>query len=172
MFVPNRGGFRLPSRVPLMTIDDTVSAHLGTTRVSGNAQPAVFNRQVAMYLAKHVGGWSTTRIGKFYNGRDHSTVCYALKRIEALREADPETDTLLTNLTDEIRSATIRPSSLRKAATRNSRVGGFAGAFDEDFLDALADRIVEKLRVRTLQGGASAAVEEQVFAATTGTVDG
>jgi len=51
----------------------TVSARLGTTRVSGKAQPAVFNRQVAMYLAKHVGGWSTTRIGKFYNGRDHLT---------------------------------------------------------------------------------------------------
>ena len=76
------------SRVPLATIDAVVSARLGTTRVSGNAQPAVFNRQVAMYLAKHVGRWSTTWIGKFYNGRDHSTVCYALKRIEALREAD------------------------------------------------------------------------------------
>jgi hypothetical protein len=43
-------------------------------------------RQVAMYLAKEIGGWSTTQIGRYYNGRDHSTVCYALRRIEALRE--------------------------------------------------------------------------------------
>jgi hypothetical protein len=28
-----------------------------------------------MYLAKQVGRWSTTIIGCFYNGRDHSTVC-------------------------------------------------------------------------------------------------
>jgi chromosomal replication initiator protein len=83
MFAPKPEHARLAPRLPLATIDETVSARLGATRVSGNAQPAVFNRQVAMYLAKRVGGWSTTRIGKFYNGRDHSTVCYALKRIES-----------------------------------------------------------------------------------------
>jgi chromosomal replication initiation ATPase DnaA len=54
--------------VPLATIDAIVSARLGTTRVKGNAQPAVFNRQIAMYLAKHVGGWSTIAIGKFLSG--------------------------------------------------------------------------------------------------------
>ena len=50
-------------RIPLATIDKVVAARLGQTRVNGNAQPAVFNRHIAMYLAKHVGGWSTTRIG-------------------------------------------------------------------------------------------------------------
>jgi chromosomal replication initiation ATPase DnaA len=75
MLAPEASPLRPKARVPLSIIDATVSARLGTTRVSGNAQPAAFNRQVAMYLAKHVGGWSTTRIGKFYNGRDHSTVC-------------------------------------------------------------------------------------------------
>src|SRR5260370_11450064 len=65
---------QLGRRIPMAIIDKVVSARLGQTRVQGNAQPAVFNRQIAMYLAKHVGGWSTTRIGRFYNGRDHSTV--------------------------------------------------------------------------------------------------
>lgn len=60
----------IPGRISLDRIDATVSAKLGLTRVRGNAQPAAFNRQVAMYLAKHVGGWSTTAIGRFYNGRD------------------------------------------------------------------------------------------------------
>jgi hypothetical protein len=126
----------------------------------------VFNRQVAMYLAKHVGGWSTTRIGKFYNGRDHSTVCYALKRIEVLREADPEIDALLTNLSDEIRSAPVRSSNLCKAAPRHSSVVGFAGAFDEDFLDALADRIVERLRARSAEIGIIDMSKMQVSAPT------
>jgi chromosomal replication initiation ATPase DnaA len=80
--------FQTRRRVSLAKIDGVVSARLGRTRAEGNAQPAVFNRQIAMYLAKRVGGWSTTTIGRFYNGRDHSTVCYALKRVEALREND------------------------------------------------------------------------------------
>jgi chromosomal replication initiation ATPase DnaA len=60
-------------RLSLAEIDAVVSARLRPTRIRGNAQPAGFNRQVAMYLAKHVGGWSTTMIGRFYHGRDHST---------------------------------------------------------------------------------------------------
>lgn len=39
-------------RISLARINDVVSAHLGPTRVPGNAQPAAFNRQIAMYLAK------------------------------------------------------------------------------------------------------------------------
>ena len=37
-------------------------------------------------------------IGRFYNGRDHSTVCYSIERIEALRESDPQVDALITDL--------------------------------------------------------------------------
>ena len=79
-------------------IDNAVSERLGPTRVSGNAQPACFNRQIAMYLARHVGDWSTTAIGRFYNGRDHSTVCHSIQRVEALRETTPEVDALLADL--------------------------------------------------------------------------
>jgi hypothetical protein len=55
--------FTVVERIPLAVIDAAVCARLGPARVAGNAQPAAFNRQVAMYLAKHVGGWSTTTIG-------------------------------------------------------------------------------------------------------------
>jgi hypothetical protein len=143
-------GFQLAQRIALRIIDATVSAHLGTTRVSGNAQPAVFNRQVAMYLAKHVGGWSTTRIGQFYNGRDHSTVCYALKRIEARRQADPEVDALLANLTDQIRSSPLRCPEVHKADAINPIAIQSQHRIDDETLDALADRIVERLRTRGL----------------------
>jgi hypothetical protein len=91
------------SRIPLASIDRIVSDRLGPTRVKGNAQPAAFNRQVAMYLAKHVGGWSTPRIGKFYNGLHHTTVLWAVQRIEAMRTCDPEVDGLISALTEEIR---------------------------------------------------------------------
>jgi hypothetical protein len=55
------------NRIALARIDAVVSARLGPARVRGNAQPAAFHRQIAMYLAHRVGGWSTTRIGRFYN---------------------------------------------------------------------------------------------------------
>ena len=45
-----------------------------------------------------VGRWSTTAIGRFYNGRDHSTVCYGIQRIESLRESDPDVDALISDL--------------------------------------------------------------------------
>ncbi len=85
-------------RIPLAEIDSVVCARLGPTRGLGNSQPACFNRQVAMYLAARVGRWSTKIIGRFYNGRDHSTVCHGIQRIEASRETDPELDALLADL--------------------------------------------------------------------------
>lgn len=94
-FAPNS---KVPRRIPLAEIDAAVSARLGSTRGLGNSQPACFNRQVAMYLASHVGRWSTPVIGRFYGGRDHSTVCHGIQRIEALRESDPDVDALLTEL--------------------------------------------------------------------------
>ena len=85
-------------RLSLAEIDAVVSARLGPTRGLGNSQPACFNRQIAMYLAARVGRWSTTIIGRFYGGRDHSTVCYGIQRVESLSESDPEVDALLTDL--------------------------------------------------------------------------
>jgi DnaA-like protein len=49
-----------------------------------------------MYLASHIGRWSTTTIGRFYGGRDHSTVVHAIQRVERLRVADLEMEALLS----------------------------------------------------------------------------
>ena len=93
-----------------------------------------------MYLAKHLGGWSTTRIGQFYNGRDHSTVCYALKRVAALREDDPEVDGLVTFLAGEIQTADPTEYGHMGAEGRIP-TGAKDLQFDEAFLDALADPV-------------------------------
>lgn len=131
-------------RIPLAIIDQVVSARLGQTRVEGNAQPAVFNRQIAMYLAKHVGGWSTTWIGRFYNGRDHSTVCYALKRVAALREDDPEVDCLVSALAAEIKTAEPKESG-RTDTESQTPVDGVDFRLSDAFLDALADRLALRI---------------------------
>jgi len=63
--------------IPLSQIEEIVSAHLGPGRIRGNEQhPA--RRQLSMYLAKHVGGWSLS------NGRHHTTVLHAIANIEQL----------------------------------------------------------------------------------------
>jgi len=74
--------------VTLSQVEATVSAHLGPGRVAGNKRGECFSRQISMYLAKHVGRWSTPQIGRFYNGRHHTTVLHAIQKIERLRERD------------------------------------------------------------------------------------
>src|SRR5262249_32151007 len=102
------------------------------------------NRQVAMYLAKHVGGWSTTRIGRFYNGRDHSTVCHALQRIERLRDSAPDIDGLLSTLTHEIKAALPGQQEFG-----NHPASPIQQMFLNDaFLDLLADRMLDRIRLR------------------------
>ena len=155
MPAPSRPTKQTTRRIALSAIDAAVAARLGPGRVCGNAQPAVFSRQVAMYLAKHVGGWSTTRIGRFYNGRDHSTVCYALKRVAALREDDPEVDGLVTSLAAEIR--TSDPEHGHTDTEVRTPTGAEDLQFDEAFLDALADRLALRLLDRAKGIGASGA---------------
>lgn len=120
-----------------------MSAHLGPARIENKEQPAVFNRQIAMYLAKRVGGWSTTVIGRFYNGRGHSTVCYAIQRIKALCEINPEVAQLLSKLETALQdpesfmvdSLSIkRPASIRLGKLR-----------EDIFVDELANRIADRL---------------------------
>lgn len=47
-------------------------------------------RHIAMYLMKKCGHASLREICSFFNRRDHSTVLYAINRIEKLKKEDPE----------------------------------------------------------------------------------
>jgi Bacterial dnaA protein helix-turn-helix len=143
--------FAVAKRIPLETIDAAVCAQLGPARVAGNSQPAAFNRQVAMYLAKHVGGWTTTRIGKFYNGRDHSTVCHSIRRVEVMRDGDPELDALLSSMGNDLRNIGPRVPDHDESRSSGSSSGP---VFDEIFIDnvvsRVVDRVVERLSAQIL----------------------
>src|ERR1700726_2023734 len=86
-------------RVPMARIEQVVSSQLGPGRIRSNEPGPCFSRQISMYLAKHVGGWSTPIIGRFYNRRHHTTVLYAINKIERLRKRDEATDALIEVLT-------------------------------------------------------------------------
>jgi hypothetical protein len=86
-------------RLSLEQIEATVADYLGPGRVPGNQAGPRFSRQISMYVAKHVGGWSTTRIGRFYNGRHHTTVLKVIRKIECVRRTDESIGALIEVLT-------------------------------------------------------------------------
>jgi len=120
--------------IPLKQIEQTVSAHLGPGRVSGNAPRPCFSRQVSMYLAKHVAGWSLPRIGRFYNGRHHTTVLHAVAKIERLRRTDEALDALLDVLASTLNSERAPDESLRLNSISRSEI-----------VDAIASRVIERM---------------------------
>ena len=135
-------------RIPLSEINSVVSARLGPTRGLGDSQPACFNRQVAMYLAKHVGRWTVAIIGRFYDSRDHSTVRYAIQRIEALRESDPQVDTLLTDLKRQLTCEENAASASAGSAEHYSPTGR-SQADLEKFAELIAARVCAYIEKRT-----------------------
>ena len=122
-------------RLSLEQIEATVADHLGNGRIPGNQAAACLSRQVSMYLAKNVGGWSTTRIGRFYNGRHHTTVLHAIEKIESLRRTDESLDALIEVITAEL--------SPRKEGYFTER---FHHGWTTALIDAVADRVLKKIR--------------------------
>ena len=134
-------------RLSLATIDAVVSARLGPTRIQGNSQPACFNRQVAMYLAKYVAGWSTTCIGSFYHGRDHSTVIHGIQRIQALRDSDPEVDALLSELKDQLARRNDEAEE-KKTVEAPNKVRSSSCLNVDELAEAIAERVLARIEER------------------------
>jgi hypothetical protein len=109
-------------RVSLARIEQVVSAHLGPGRVPGNAQGPCFSRQMSMYLARNVGRWSLSQIGKFYNGRHHTTVLHAIAKIEQLRRSDESVDALIEVLTNELAAGPPESVPRFRQSTRSALV--------------------------------------------------
>jgi len=93
-----------------------------------------------MYLAKNVGGWSTTRIGRFYNGRHHTTVLHAIEKIERVRQTDESLDALI-----EVITAEISPE-MEGCFTKR-----FQPEWTTRLIDAVADRVLKKIRRLTTE---------------------
>ncbi len=62
-----------------------ISELRGTRRAQTIARP----RQVAMYLSKQLTDFSLPEIGRSFGGKDHTTVMYAVRKIEELMENNP-----------------------------------------------------------------------------------
>ena len=61
-----------------------------------------YPRQVAMFLARKITRHSLQEIGGFFGGRDHSTVLYAVEKIQVLSREDPRIRDLLAELLGQL----------------------------------------------------------------------
>ncbi len=57
-------------------------------RSSKRSRTIAFPRQIAMYLAKELTALSLPEIGQEFGGKDHTTVLYAVRKIEKLKRED------------------------------------------------------------------------------------
>jgi chromosomal replication initiator protein len=55
-------------------------------------------RQIAMYLCKQMTEYSLPKIGKEFGGKHHTTVLYAIQKIEKMKESNPELRSALNRL--------------------------------------------------------------------------
>lgn len=65
------------------------SLKLSELRGPSRRQAVATARAVAMYLARQLGGRSLQQIGRYFGGRDHTTVMYGCRKIEDMMEHDP-----------------------------------------------------------------------------------
>jgi len=66
---------------------------------SKNNSPVVaFPRQVAMYLSKEMTPSSLPEIGKKFGGKHHTTVLHSIRKIEKMREENPDFDKEINSL--------------------------------------------------------------------------
>lgn len=65
---------------------------------NGRKPDVVLARQVSMYLCRQKLGLSYPEIGKLFNGKDHSTVMHAIKRINKLLITDKDMHKIVTEL--------------------------------------------------------------------------
>jgi chromosomal replication initiator protein len=91
------------------TVDDIINlvtehyqAKLSDLQSKRRTKAIAFPRQVAMYLARKVTRHSLEEIGGFFGGRDHTTVLYAVDKIEKLVVSDPEFSKLVQTFMDRL----------------------------------------------------------------------
>jgi len=79
----------------------SVDAILGPNRSQKNAEP----RQVAMYLLRKHTNASLPQIGEALGGRDHSTVMYAIDKIEKkINDDDKKLKIMVNKIEDRLYS--------------------------------------------------------------------
>ncbi len=101
-----------PRRPEMMSVEDIQKAVCGHFRLS-NAEllskdrhkSVAFARQVAMYLCRQRLKCSFPELGRAFGNRDHTTVMSAVRRVEQLRQKDPQVNAHLEAIEQRLASS-------------------------------------------------------------------
>ncbi|MGQ9729739.1 MAG: chromosomal replication initiator protein DnaA, partial [Candidatus Zipacnadales bacterium] len=85
---------------------DTIAAHVANyfnvtveqLQSARRSQDINRARQIAIYLCRELTDHSLHSIGRYFGGRDHSTILHALRKVGKSIETDPETLWLINNM--------------------------------------------------------------------------
>ncbi len=72
----------------------------GQLKEKTNAKTVSYPRQIAMYLAKELTDASLPEIGRFFNGKHHTTVLHSVRKIENLRCNNQDLNRLINRVID------------------------------------------------------------------------
>jgi chromosomal replication initiator protein len=94
---------------PTLTLDritEAVAARyqvkISDLRSKRRARSVSMPRQIVMYLAREVTPLSLDEIGDHFGGRDHSTVIYAIRKVQELVDSDPRVAADVARLKDRL----------------------------------------------------------------------
>jgi chromosomal replication initiator protein len=86
----------------IKNIQMVVAAHFGVSIMHMVAHrrsaDIVLPRQIGYYLSKVLTGLSFPVIGRYFGGRDHSTILHGVAKIEARMESEPELSATIQGL--------------------------------------------------------------------------
>jgi chromosomal replication initiator protein len=101
-----------PRRPELMSVEDIQRAvcshfHLSNSELlsKDRHKSVAFARQVAMYLCRQRLKCSFPELGRAFGNRDHTTVMSAVRRVEALRQRDPQVNAHLEAIEQRLASS-------------------------------------------------------------------
>jgi chromosomal replication initiator protein len=87
-------------------IQSVVAAHYGLAQaeILSSRRSRCFSRprQVAIFLSRALTARSTPEIGKYFGGRDHSTVIHAIRAVEGRLTDDADLNNTVRHLSAEI----------------------------------------------------------------------
>jgi chromosomal replication initiator protein len=96
-----------PAVVSIERIQELVCDRFGVTltelKSERRSQSIVYPRQVAMYLSRELTDSSLPKIGKYFGGRDHTTVIHATSKIARLIKEDRSVYNLVQELTARVK---------------------------------------------------------------------
>jgi len=76
---------------------------VGELKSRNNSKSIAMPRQIAMYLCKNLTTASLPEIGKSFGGKHHSTVIHSIRKIDDLRKADTNFNSLINTFLESFR---------------------------------------------------------------------